>query len=118
MGFLKNLFSGFKKLGMDEIDVAVEEIFATNYKVSKGVEIKNIYPDYAYKHGYVCDYVIGDMSGNVRWIIVKLPHNSEKYDDYKQLVELCKNKRVKLINFYMQFPNEKEYVQNRIRRMM
>ena len=62
--------------------------------------------------------MISDRINQIRWIIIVLCHNGEKSKDYKQLLEEMRKRKIKVIHFFEQLPNEKEYVIRRIRNLM
>jgi hypothetical protein len=117
MGFLSDLFNkGFKR--KTSIDEAVEEVFSEVFTIDKNVNITKYFPDYPRKYGFLCNYVISDHINQIRWIIIVLCHNGEKSKDYKQLLEEMRKRKIKVIHFFEQLPNEKEYVIRRIRNLM
>ena len=118
MGLLRTLFgvllggkpSGNRRGPFDSAVAAATEGFT--FKTN--VDVRSFCPEYAGR-GYSCSYAIYDSTGNVRLVVEVVPHNGEKYADYKSMVAACAKRNVKVVTFYTHLPNEYEYVVNRIR---
>jgi hypothetical protein len=118
MGLLRALFGGLfggnssnnRRGSFDSAVAAATEGFT--FKAH--VDVRSFCPEYPGR-GYSCSYAVYDSIGNVRLVIEVLPHNGEKYADYKSMVAACAKRNVKVVTFYTHLPNEYEYVVNRIR---
>ena len=119
MGFLRNLFGGlFASSGKGENNVerTLKEVFSEGYRIESNVDVRTLCPEYSNRYSF--SFVMYDQVGNVRLVVELLPHNGQNDHWYKEAIVALEKRNIKHVHFFTQFPNEREYVINRIRKAL
>ena len=119
-----SLFKGKKNRNVDSVSYAqqgkteeqfvnfVKSVFGTEYQIAENYAVTNIEPTVTEARPYTMAFF---RDGRLVLTILFTRHNGEKNRYFLNAKGVSLNRGVPCLNFFEHFPNEDEYIVNRIR---
>ena len=95
------------------IDDVVTSIFSKGYDVKRDMPLSGKEDDECR-----CSYIIFDEEDNIKMMIQVVPHNGNRNRKYYNIKKVCEVNDIKFLTFYTHMPNEKSYVEERIKKAL